>query len=409
MRRGTNLVRLGDFNQTVVLDAVRQHPQGISRAELGQLTGLTPQTVSNIARRLIDDELLREGAPVPAARGKPRTPLVINPEGGYAVGVHVDPARLTFVVVDLEGRVKAFTRLPTPSGRRGSRFPRMVIDLIARTVESVQLRAAVDPARVLGLGVAAPGPIDIERGVLIDPPQLEGWRNVRLRTDLHEATGLPVLLDKDVSAAATAELRATSQPNANFVFLYLGSGVGAGLVLRDEVRRGATNNIGEVGEMVVDLDAEPLGWGRRGSLATACLPQALVERAHRQGILQAPPHSDFVAIDEAFTRLCELAYSGHAGAAELIDRSAAGVARGLAVMVNLLDVDRVVLGGPAWSRLSSRYLELLPGLITPELVATRRPLVVDGSAAGEDVAAQGAAALVMDHHLAPRSATLLME
>ena len=418
MRRGSNLVRLGDFNQTVVLDVVRRHPHGVSRAELGQLTGLTPQTVSNIARRLLDAGLLREGSPTPPTdgrRGKPRTPLFVEAGGGYALGVHVDPARLTFVLVDLAGEVLVFSRLPTPNPR-GGRFPARVITLIATTVAGLVQRAGIDPGRVLGLGVAAPGPIDVEGGVLIDPPQLAGWSNVRLRTDLREATGLPVLLDKDVTAAATAELRAADTTPSNFVFLYLGSGVGAGIVLGDEVQRGATNNIGEIGELLVDPDpdAQPLGWGRPGSLATYCIPQAMVERADRAGVLRAPAHGDFVAQDAAFSTLCELAYAGDPAAAQVIDRSATAVATGLASLVNLLDVDRVVLGGPLWSRLSSRYLALLPRLITRDLIVPgpvvgRRPLVVDGSAVGEDVAAQGAAALVLDHFLAPKPSTLLME
>ena len=424
MRRGSNLVRLGDFNQTVVLDAVRRHPQGVSRAELGQLTGLTPQTVSNIARRLLDAGLLREGSPTPSTErrpGKPRTPLFVEAAGGYALGVHVDPARLTFVLVDLAGEVLVFSRLPTPNPR-GGRFPARVIDLIATTVAGLVARAGIDPGRVLGLGVAAPGPIDVEGGVLIDPPQLAGWRNVRLRTDLREATGLPVLLDKDVTAAATAELRAADTTPSNFVFLYLGSGVGAGIVLGDEVQRGATNNIGEVGGLLVDPgrdaaadpDVEPLGWGRRGSLATYCIPQAMVERADRAGVLRAPAHGDFVGQDAAFSTLCDLAYAGDPAAAGVIDRSAAAVASALASLVNLLDVNRVVLGGPLWSRLSSRYLTLLPRLIARDLnvpgsVVGRRPLVVDGSAVGEDVAAQGAAALVLDHFLAPKPSSLLLE
>lgn len=405
MRRGTNLLRLADFNQAVVLDAVRRAPAGLSRSELGPLSGLTPQTISNIARRLIEKELVQEGEPIQAARGKPRIPLIIDGDGGYALGVHVDPARLTVVLLDLAGEIKGYTQLRTPKAR----FPKRVIDVIASTAANLVRGADVDPARVLGLGVAAPGPIDVTAGVVLDPPQLPNWRNVRLRADLHASTGLPVLLDKDVTAAATAELRASPSSSHNFVFLYLGSGVGAGVVLGDEVVRGATNNIGEVGDILVDPDADDLGWGRRGSLATACIPEALVTQAAGEGLLSAPRYEDYGAVDDAFTALCELAYAGNQTASGLIDRSARRVATGLAVIVNLLDVDRVVLGGPMWSRISARYLALLPDLLAAELIAARRPIPVEGSAVGEHVAAQGAAGLVLDHFLAPRPSVLLME
>jgi predicted NBD/HSP70 family sugar kinase len=94
---------------------------------------------------------------------------------------------------------------------------------------------------------------------------------------------------------------------------------------------------------------------------------------------------------------------------QLIDEAATALAAGLAVLVNALDVDRVVFGGPIWSRISSRILAVLPELIQPQLVAARQPLIVEGSAVGEHVAAQGAAALVLDHFLSPRPSVLLMD
>lgn len=403
--RGSNLLRLADFNEAVVLDAVRRSPMGLSRSELGPISGLTTQTISNIARRLIDKEFLREEQPVRAARGKPRIPLVVDGNGGCALGVHIDPARLTVVLLDLAGEVKGCTQHRTPAAR----YPERVITLIADAAERLLRDAAVADGRVLGLGVAAPGPIDVTAGVVLDPPQMPDWRNVRLRADLHARTGLPVLLDKDVTAAATAELRASAGSSHDFVFLYLGSGVGAGVVLGDQVMRGATNNIGEVGDILVDPDAESLGWGRRGSLATACIPEALVARAVAQGLLPRPPQEDYGAVDEAFTALCDLAHHGDRAAGELLDWSARRVATGLAVIVNLLDVDRVVVGGPMWSRVSARFVALLPDLLAVELVAARGTIPVVGSAVGDHVAAQGAAGLVLDHYLAPHPSVLLME
>lgn len=403
--RGSNLLRLADFNEAVVLDAVRRSSSGLSRSELGPLSGLTTQTISNIARRLIDKELVREVEPIKAARGKPRIPLVVDGNGGYALGVHIDPARLTIVLLDLAGEVKGCSQHRTPAAR----YPKRVISLIADAAERLVRDAGVADSRILGLGVAAPGPIDVAAGVVLDPPQMPDWRNVRLRADLHLRTGLPVLLDKDVTAAATAELRACRGSSHNFVFLYLGSGVGAGVVLGDQVMRGATNNIGEVGDILVDPDADGLGWGRRGSLATACVPEALVTRAVAQGLVPRPRYEDHAAVDEAFTVLCDLAEAGDRAAGELLDWSAGRVATGLAVIVNLLDVDRVVVGGPMWPRVSARFLALLPDLLAAELVAARRSIPVEGSAVGGHVAAHGAAGLVLDHYLAPHPSVLLME
>lgn len=404
MHRGSNQIHLADFNQAVLLDAVRRSP-GVSRADLQRASGLSSQTVSNITRRLIDDRLIMESAPGAGARGRPSIPLTVNSDGAFSVGVHVDPARLTVVLLDLAGEVRRKQQLRTPQATN----PPEVTSFIASRVAALVRKAGVDRDRVLGLGIAAPGPLDVRAGVVLDPPQLTNWRNVRLRSDLHDATGLPVLLDKDVTAAATAELRSSKDTATDFVFLYLGSGVGASVVVDNQVLRGVTNNIGEVGDIIVDPDAERLeGFGRRGGLAAACVPEALVIQAARLGLLPLPDLNDYLAIDDSCTELCDLASLGNGGATRILARAARSVAVGLGVLVNLLDVPRVVIGGPLWNRLSDTFLPILPELVTRELVLTRENVVVEGSAVGEHVAAQGAAELIMDHFLAPRPSALMV-
>lgn len=107
IRRGTNLPRMGDFNESVVLDAIRRHTAGLSRVELAQATGLSAQTVSNITRRLLDQGVARESGKQSTGSGKPRTLLQIAPGARYAVGVHLDPAVITYVLLDLLGTVVA--------------------------------------------------------------------------------------------------------------------------------------------------------------------------------------------------------------------------------------------------------------------------------------------------------------
>src|SRR5947207_454592 len=102
MYRGSNLLRLADYNQAVILDLVRRSP-GLSRADLQRTSGLASQTVSNITRRLVEAELVRESEPQDIARGRPSIPLAVNGAGAYAIGVLIDPARLTLLLMDLAG------------------------------------------------------------------------------------------------------------------------------------------------------------------------------------------------------------------------------------------------------------------------------------------------------------------
>ena len=282
VRRGTNLDRVGEFNDTVVLAAIRRAEQRLSRVELAAATGLSGQAISNITRRLLDAGLVREaGRLMGAGLGKPRTLLELEPTGQYAVGVHLDPAVVTVVVLDLTGQVVARSRTETPAADD----PGVLIDGIAKTIENLIAEADVPRERVVGVGIAAPGPIDVERGVVVDPPNLAAWHLVPLRDALRERTGLPVLLDKDVTAAASAEKWAGG-PNGqgSFVFFYLGTGVGAGLVIGDEVIRGSTSNVGEIGHVIVDPDGPLCYCGRRGCVGETSQPRYLVQQAVQAGV-----------------------------------------------------------------------------------------------------------------------------
>lgn len=410
-RRGTNLPRMGDFNLTVILDAIRRAPAGLSRVELAQIVGLSPQTISNISRRLLDQNLIVEAGKEGTGPGKPRTMLRLNSAGRYAVGVHLDPAVTTFVVLDLVGAVVKHSRIKPPTGAD----PAAVIDTIAAEIKRLIADSGVDPAKIAGLGVASPGPIDLEEGTVVDPPLLLGWHRVPLRDALAAATGLSTLVDKDVTSAAVAETWAGGPSGAgSFIFMYMGTGIGCGIVLNDEVVRGTSGNAGEIGHIVVDPDGAPCDCGLRGCVKSTCIPQVLVAQAEAAGILDgagAPTDAtDGPAIQERFAHLCAKADAGDEHASQIIERSAVLLARAISTVTNVLDVDRVVFGGPFWSCLSARYLERIPDLVREGSATCKiHPIEVVGTGVGEDVGAIGAACLVLEHTLAPRSQRLLLE
>jgi predicted NBD/HSP70 family sugar kinase len=398
---------MGDFNSAVVLDAIRRSANGLSRVELGHATGLSAQTISNICRRLLDQDMVVEAGKAGIGPGKPRTLLKLNPGGVFAVGVHLDPAVMTVAVLDLTGAVLHRSRRATPAVSD----PDGLIGLISDEVEALIIESAVERTKIAGLGVATPGPIDFDRGTVVDPPHLLGWHLVPLRDALALSTGLPVFVDKDVTAAAVAETWAGGASGAgSFVFFYLGTGIGAGLVLRDEVVRGRSHNSGEIGHVIVDPSGPRCDCGSRGCIAVTCAPQSLVLEAERMGILARSKSSAGAhETDERFSALCALAAEGSGEASDILERSAVRVAKAVSVITNLLDVDRVVFGGPYWARLSALYLRRVPGVLDDLTVARSiHRIEVVGTGVGEDVGAIGAACLVLDHSLAPRAARLML-
>lgn len=415
VRRGSNLPRVGDYNQVVVLEAIRQHAAGLSRVEVAVLTGLSAQTVSNICRRLLEQGLVEEAGKQGGGPGKPRTLLRLVPQGRYAIGVHLDPAVVTVVVLDLLGRVVARRERPLRHGAG----PGQVLADVADDVDAVVEASGVDRERIVGLGVAAPGPVDSAAGAVVHPPNLPGWDRVAVRDLLAASTGLPVVLDKDVVAAAVAEMWAGGVGGTgSAVFFYLGTGVGAGLVLRGEVHRGASGNSGEVGHLVTGRGGAECPCGLAGCLGESSAPLHLVHEAELLGLGRWELDADGgdgasaghrASVASAFAEVCDLADAGDPRASGLLEDAARRTAKAAADLVDLLDVEQVVFGGPMWAHLEQTYLRVVPPLVRGAVVsAAIHPLEVRGTVVGADVAAVGAGCLVLEDAFSPRSATLLL-
>lgn len=390
MRRGTNLPRMGDFNESVVLDAIRRVPEGMSRVELAQATGLSAQTVSNICRRLLDNGLAHEAGTASTGSGKPRRLLRVTPRARVAVGVHLDPAVVTFVALDLAGTAVARLARPTPEAAD----PDHTLVEMSESITELIAESGVDSGQVMGLGIAAPGPIDAAAGLVVAPPKLADWSRVPLRDYLAETTGLPVLLDKDVIAAAVAERWAgAARHSGDFLFFYLGTGSGMGLVVDDTVLRGLSGNAGEV-----------------GGLYAACTTEALVSEAVHLDVLG----TEFVPsgprdAERSLAELCRRADAGDMAAGEIIDRWAVRIGRGVSAAATLVDSELIVFGGPIWPYVEQRFMAVVPGIVdSSPFVKKVHPTTVTTTQVGADVAAVGAACLVLDQVIAARPQSLLL-
>ncbi|WP_322935271.1 ROK family transcriptional regulator [Actinacidiphila alni] len=390
IRRGANLPRVGDFNESVVLDAIRRHPTGLSRVELARATGLSSQTVSNITRRLLDQGVARESGKQPMGNGKPRTLLEIVPASRYALGVHLDPAVITCVLVDLLGTVVAQRSRATP---RGGDTDKIAADMAA-SVSGLVAESGADRDRILGLGIAAPGPIDATAGWVVDPPELHGWGRYPLRDRLSEATGFTAVLDKDVTAAVVAERwTGAATDSRNLLFFYFGTGTGMGMVVDDAVLRGVSGNAGEV-----------------GGLGAGCSTRTLVEEAVALGVLG----TEYAVTNPAdaqrgVERLAAMTAEGDARADGILERLAIRIGRGVCTAATLLDIDTIVFGGPTWHLLADRLLPTIEPMVagSPFVKATH-PTAVVSTTLGANVAAVGAASLVLDSTLSAQPRTLLL-
>jgi predicted NBD/HSP70 family sugar kinase len=221
---GTNAEHARQHNRRVILEAIRQAGR-LTRADLTRLTSLTAQTVSNIVSELSDEGVLLVHAAEKGGRGQPPVPLSINPEGGYSIGFHVEQHRVIGVLLDLLGVTQAQVTLTVSYPTFEQALP-----LILETVDA--FRQQRPTGRFLGVGIALPGPFSVEGMTAVGPTAMSGWEEPSIPERLQQALGLPVLIENDATAASMGErLYGIASDLHNFVHLFIGSGLGAGLYL----------------------------------------------------------------------------------------------------------------------------------------------------------------------------------
>ena len=273
---------------------------------------------------------------------------------GSLLGLDIGGTKTAVVVGDRSGAVLERREIASGAARG---FDAMFGDL-AREVDAALARApSVD-----AIGVSIGGPLDADAGLVLGPPHLPGWDRVPLAALLRERTGRPVYLEHDAKAGALAEwMFGAARGTRSAVFLTCGTGLGAGVIADGRLLRGAADAAGEVGHWRVAADG-PSVYGKRGSWEGYASGTGLAALARERF------PSRFAGADAV--EIARLARAGDADAAAVIDESGRHLGRGLALLVDLLAPEVIVIGtlarhlGEAWLAPARAELaaEALPAL-----------------------------------------------
>lgn len=237
---GSNHTYSGRYNRRLVFDLIRSG-DGISRRELVDVTSLKPQTMSNICKDLIDRSLVVETIQQEGARGAPQKKLRIRSEAGCCLGIHVDRDGLLGIVCDLAGQ-----ELGRDTASASLEDPSDTIRAIADMTKRLRLLTADRPA--WGIGIAMPTLQEAEFEHPVGPPGWDAWNRVPVAEAIEDACGLPTIVENDATAAAVAELRAGSAAGlSHYVHIFVGHGLGAGIINDSMPLQGFWNNAGEIG------------------------------------------------------------------------------------------------------------------------------------------------------------------
>jgi glucokinase len=260
----------------------------------------------------------------------------------FWLGIDIGGSKLALAVGDEQGRLLAQRRHPT----RFSDRPERDLAQLADEARALCAEAGLEVSALSGVGVCAPGPLDPESGVLLNPPNLPGWGEVPIRRLLGDRLGLPVQVENDANAAALAEWRfGAGRGFQHVAYLTMSTGVGAGLVLGGRLYKGKHGMAGEVGHAPVEWDGEPCACGGRG-----CLEAYVGGAAWTQRLARTTPAGSRVAQLAGATErarpehVVEAARAGDAFALAELARYNDYLARGITALVFVLAPEVVILG-----------------------------------------------------------------
>lgn len=251
---GTNLKYTKAHNYRIVLETIRLHGP-LSRAEIARRTALTAQTITNITRKLFARDLIREAHRLQEGRGAPSTMLALNPDGAFSIGFDLENDQLTGVLVDLVGKVRRRIQIEieTPT-------PEQAVDLIVDAVEGFFRAQPSVRERTWGVGVGLPGPLDVseENGApgMVSPNAFPDWNSVPLARMLAQRVQLPVFIENNATAAAVGERWYGAGQHINtFFYVFLGNGLGGGVIINGQPYEGHTGNAGELGYFPIPVES----------------------------------------------------------------------------------------------------------------------------------------------------------
>ncbi|GAA1910442.1 ROK family transcriptional regulator [Streptomyces sodiiphilus] len=387
-----------------MLDVIRAAGT-ISRVGLIKATGFTGATISTVVRRLIDDGLVVETGRAESTGGKPRVLLALNQSSRYAIGVHLDHAGITYVLTNLGGSVVA--RMSRAGA--GATGPGEVVERMAEEIDGVIEGVGVDRSLVLGLGLVSPGPLTATAGMQPTPPAMRHWEDFPLDGALREATGLPVVLDNDATAAALGEHWSGGvNGTSTFAAVYMGTGIGAGLLINGITYRGASGNAGEIGHICLDIDGPECWCGARGCTEVLAGPAAVVASALADPVVARAAGLDSGAdrsrssVAADFAAVTRAARRGQEGARALLEDSARHLAVAARTFANVMDLEQLVLTGPSLAIAGSVYLPVVQEELDRAFFArATHPVTVRLSRSAATAPAIGAAALVLQSELVP--------
>lgn len=374
-------------NAAAIVELVRRSG-AISRAEIARSLALSPATVTRTVGRLLESGAVSERDRGHSSGGRPPVMLSYNPRAAALIGVDVGGTKIAAVISDLDGCFLArrvVATWPEHGGPAG-------LDAVIAVIDELLALPEVAGAPVRGIAVGVPGVTRHREGVVEWSPGLD-WRDLPLAALLRERFKRPVFIENDVNLAALGEAaRGAGQGVSSLVGIFIGTGIGAGIVLNGQLYRGANEAAGEVGYLLLERQALGHEYPRFGAFESVAAGPGIARRAARELAGGAPSALARQGAKVATPEVLAAAGAGDPVATAVLSETLDYLALAVANVACVLNPRRVILGGAVGLALRPWYGDIVSRLAgriphVPEIVA---------SALGVDAGLSGAVTLARD-------------
>jgi glucokinase-like ROK family protein len=382
-----------------VLDAVRKGA-ATTRPEVAHQTGLGRNVVTQRVGQLMSVGLLADGNLGPSTGGRAPRELRFRAEAGVLLVAELGATSIEVALSDLAGDL-THTHSEAADVNDG---PEAVLTRVAELFHEI-VDALPDGTDVWGVGVGLPGPVEFETGTPVSPPIMPGWDGYDVRNFFSTRFNAPVWVDNDVNLMALGELRGgLAAGHQDVVFIKVGSGIGAGLVSRGALHRGAQGCAGDIGHVAVGESTIQCRCGQLGCLEAHAGGFALArdgEALARSGASTLLSRAVADAQQVTAEMVIQAALRGDLAARELVSESGRLVGEALARIVNFFNPSLILVGGGVASSGEIYMAELRRSVLNRSLPLATRTLQIMQSPLSDRAGLRGAAFMVVDELLSP--------
>ncbi|WP_132746996.1 ROK family transcriptional regulator [Scopulibacillus darangshiensis] len=392
------------LNRSLILNMIRSEGP-ISRAEIAKKTSLTPPTVSNLVKELIDTDIVMESNQGESRGGRKPTMLVINAKNFYIIGVDVGPSSIYSVLTNLNATVLDSVKINLTSSMTNGKLLEVLSDSIRQLF---QRNAKIDQERMIGIGVAMHGIVDVENGISLYAPILQ-LRDVPIKEHLENEFKMAVKVENDARAMALGEAWfGNGRKTDEFVCVNVGEGIGAGIIINGKLYHGDDYLAGEIGHMTIDINGPKCSCGNYGCLQALAAGPFIAERMKKEIAMGQESLITEMAGGELGLITGELIYDaavkGDQLSQRVLDETGRYLGIGLTNLIHTVNPKKVIMGGGV-SKAGHFILDSIKKTIEQRgLTIQAKSTEITASKLGDQAAAIGGVALLLVELFATRSA-----